>query len=245
MTVARATTYCSFLKTCVEGLTVHHPHAQKHVKRTIIHTAFHIYDFLLLFGPVVSWWCFPFERVIGFLQKVNATDRVGGELEGILTRSFLCGALLRRWLRRSDCPEIIQQFKAIFDRAFAPPSEAVDGDRAQYMFNGTSFSRVSMHFGNSLVLYYPSASASMPIPGSIERIVSHGMETSFSIRRQARLPHGQSDPFLQYYPYFPAQTYSSKMQNTTDTVQPSMILSHCAHFEFTGDRAVVVNLSRG
>ncbi|KAJ6532079.1 hypothetical protein B0H19DRAFT_853988, partial [Mycena capillaripes] len=159
---------------------------------------------------------------------------------------------LRRWLRRPDCPEIIKQFKAIFDRAFTPRSEAVgtspplmkDGDRAQYMFNGIGYSRASTHLGNSLVLYYPSTSANTPIAGSIEQILSTGEDTSFIIRRQAPLPPGQSDPFRRYYPYFPAQTYSSKMQNTTDTVKPSMIFSHLARFEFSQDRAVVVNLSR-
>jgi hypothetical protein len=251
MTAVRATAYRALLKTWVEGLTVHHPHTQHHAKRPNVHVAFHIYDFLLLFGPVISWWCFPFERVIGYLQKIN-TNRIGGELEGILTTSFLRGATLRRWLRRPDCPEIIKQFKAIFDRAFTPRSEAVgtspplmkDGERAQYMFNGISFSRASTHLGNSLVLYYPSASASTPMAGSIEQILSKGEETSFIIRRQASLPPGKLDPFCRYFPYFPAQTYSSKMQNTTDTVDPSLILSHCARFEYSDERAVVVNLSR-
>ena len=32
------------------------------------HAAFHIYDYLVLFGPVHSWWTFPFERLIGVLQ---------------------------------------------------------------------------------------------------------------------------------------------------------------------------------
>ncbi|KAJ7220379.1 hypothetical protein C8J57DRAFT_1095051 [Mycena rebaudengoi] len=252
MTVERATTYHNFLKTWVDRLNVHHPHTQNHVKRPNIHVAFHVYDFLLLFGPVISWWCFPFEQVIGYLQWINTTNRVRGELEGILTRSFLRGGTLQPWLRHSDCPEVIKQFKSIFDRSFATPSEVVgtslplinDGNRAQYMFNGTSFSRTSMHLGNSLVLYYPSTSVSTPIAGSIKRILSHGEETSFVIHRQAPLPPGQSDPFLRYFPYFPAQTYSSKMQDATDMVHPSMILSHCARFEFSEDRAVVLNLSR-
>ncbi|KAJ7775904.1 hypothetical protein DFH07DRAFT_732124 [Mycena maculata] len=252
MTVERATTYHNFLKSWVEGLTVHHPHTLNHAKRPNVHVVFHIYDFLLLFGPVISWWCFPFERIIGFLQKINTANHIGGELEGTLTKSFLRGANLRRWLRRSDCPEIIKQFKAIFDRAFAPQSERAgtspplvrDSNHAHYMFNGTNFSCALMHLGNSLVLYYPSTSASEPIAGSIEKIISRGDKTSFIIRCQAPLPTGQFDPFLRYYPYFPAQTYSTKMQNTTDTVHPSMILSHGARFEFSEDRAVVLNLSR-
>jgi hypothetical protein len=41
------------------------------------HLAFHIYDFLLLFGPAKSWWCFPFERLIGQLQRQPHNHRFG------------------------------------------------------------------------------------------------------------------------------------------------------------------------
>ncbi|KAJ7602580.1 hypothetical protein FB45DRAFT_758086 [Roridomyces roridus] len=250
MTVERASSYRGFLKQWVDGLTVHHPHTQHHAKRPNIHVAFHIYDFLLLFGPVISWWCFPFERVIGYLQKIHTTNRVGGELEGILTRSFLRGASLRRWLRRSDCPEVIKQFKAMFDRAFSPrtdsdsPPLAKDGERAHYTFNGANFSRASTHLGNSLILYYPSHSAITPIPGSIENIVCEGGTTTFSVRPHEVLPPGKMDPFLRYHPYLPATTYSSEMQPTTHKISPSMVLSHCARFEFSDDRAVILNLAR-
>ncbi|KAJ7613951.1 hypothetical protein FB45DRAFT_758993 [Roridomyces roridus] len=243
--------YRGFLKTWVDGLVVHHPHTQNHAKRPNIHVAFHIYDFLLLFGPVISWWCFPFERVIGYLQKIHTSNHVGGELEGTLTRSFLRGAALRRWLRRPDCPEIIKQFKLLFDRAFSPRSEAgdspplsEDGERAHYTLNGVTFSRASTNLGSSLVLYYPSASASAPIAGSIEKIDTVAGDVHFAVRRQAPLPSSQFDPFLRFAPYFPAVTYSSKMQNRIDKIKPSMVLSHCARFEFSEERAVVVNLGR-
>jgi hypothetical protein len=41
------------------------------------HMAMHIYDFLLLFGPVRSWWCFPFERLIGKLQRIPHNHKFG------------------------------------------------------------------------------------------------------------------------------------------------------------------------
>jgi hypothetical protein len=44
---------------------------------SIHHMAFHIYDFLELFGPVHSWWCFPFERLIGQLQKLPTNHKFG------------------------------------------------------------------------------------------------------------------------------------------------------------------------
>ncbi|KAF9066186.1 hypothetical protein BDP27DRAFT_1150464, partial [Rhodocollybia butyracea] len=53
----------------VRGLSTFFPLACEGKIKPNIHTAGHIYDFLLLFGPVMSWWCFPFERLIGALQK--------------------------------------------------------------------------------------------------------------------------------------------------------------------------------
>ena len=47
---------------------------------SIHHMAFHIYDFLKLFGPVHSWWTFPFERLIGQLQHLPSNHHFGGFL---------------------------------------------------------------------------------------------------------------------------------------------------------------------
>jgi len=44
------------------------------------HMALHIYDFLRLFGPVRSWWCFPFERLIGQLRRLPTNHIFGGSL---------------------------------------------------------------------------------------------------------------------------------------------------------------------
>lgn len=41
------------------------------------HMACHIYDYLKLFGPVRSWWCFPFERLIGQLQRLPTNNKFG------------------------------------------------------------------------------------------------------------------------------------------------------------------------
>ena len=45
-----------------------------------VHAAFHIWDFIQLFGPAVFWWCFGFERLIGHLEKLphNHTKRKSG-----------------------------------------------------------------------------------------------------------------------------------------------------------------------
>jgi hypothetical protein len=79
MTPSRALAYRKYHATWVDGLRTLFPHTREGRIRPNIHAAGHIYDFLLLFGPVMSWWCFPFERLIGTLQKINTNDHIGGK----------------------------------------------------------------------------------------------------------------------------------------------------------------------
>jgi hypothetical protein len=79
MTKQRANDVKNYHAAWVKDLRTLFPHAREGVPRPNIHAAGHIYDFLLLFGPVISWWCFPFERLIGALQKFNTNDHVGGK----------------------------------------------------------------------------------------------------------------------------------------------------------------------
>ncbi|KIN98785.1 hypothetical protein M404DRAFT_45430, partial [Pisolithus tinctorius Marx 270] len=65
MSTQRANAYCSYIAHYVGNLK------QVHLTfnlRPNHHAAFHIYDYLILFGPVHSWWTFPFERLISVLQ---------------------------------------------------------------------------------------------------------------------------------------------------------------------------------
>jgi hypothetical protein len=41
------------------------------------HAALHLGPLLLRFGPTRGWWMFPFERVIGLLQKINTNNKMG------------------------------------------------------------------------------------------------------------------------------------------------------------------------
>lgn len=41
------------------------------------HNALHVGDYFLPFGPVHGWWMFPFERVIGLLQKTKTNFKSG------------------------------------------------------------------------------------------------------------------------------------------------------------------------
>ncbi|KAF8583379.1 hypothetical protein K439DRAFT_1318835, partial [Ramaria rubella] len=74
MTEACATAYRDCLIKWVGDLTDIHPHTGH---RPNHHMAFHIYDFLLLFGPVWSWWCFAFERLIGQLRRLPSNHKIG------------------------------------------------------------------------------------------------------------------------------------------------------------------------
>ncbi|THU77172.1 hypothetical protein K435DRAFT_693539 [Dendrothele bispora CBS 962.96] len=77
MTTSRVIAVRDYLESWVKDLRTLFPHSRG-VWRPNIHAAGHIYDFLLLYGPVISWWCFPFERLIGALQKINTNDHIGG-----------------------------------------------------------------------------------------------------------------------------------------------------------------------
>jgi hypothetical protein len=103
------------------------------------------------------------------------------------------------------------------------------------------FSRAETHVGNSLVSYLDEGKTRF---GSIEKIkVTSQGSVSFAIRQQEALPSGKNDPFKDF-PHFPAQTYSSKMAETLVDVVPSKVLGHYARFNFSGDRAVVLDFRR-
>lgn len=63
--------------------SLHHvfPHTREHPLRPNRHVIFHIPDFLILFGPVMFWWAFPFERLIGHLQNFNTNNIIGGKID--------------------------------------------------------------------------------------------------------------------------------------------------------------------
>jgi hypothetical protein len=172
-----------------------------------------------------------------------------GTLEYTLLKSHMRGANLRRWLRRPGCPEVIRQFKRLFDKAFYNNQRMENettrsSNAAHYVTNDVVFSRSSSHVGNSIVFYYPSPSSSTPIAGSIQSIDSSRDQVFFSIKRQAPLPPGKHDPFCRF-PLFPAVTYSSQMDDSPEDLVPAeSVVSHAARYSFSSDRAVLVNLSR-
>jgi hypothetical protein len=90
MNLRRVTAYRTLMKQWIDNLFDVHPHAKDHHLRPNVHASLHLYDFLISFGPVVNWWCFPFERLIGTLQQINTNEKVGGVcLPPLLMKHFL------------------------------------------------------------------------------------------------------------------------------------------------------------
>ncbi|KIK14362.1 hypothetical protein PISMIDRAFT_78569, partial [Pisolithus microcarpus 441] len=107
----RASAYRQNIADYVKNLKCIHPTFNL---RPNHHAAFHVYDYLLLFGPVHSWWTFPYECLIGILQRLPSNHK-SGELEMTMFQSFLKGAKLRGWMSRSDCPPVICECKVLLD----------------------------------------------------------------------------------------------------------------------------------
>ncbi|TEB38597.1 hypothetical protein FA13DRAFT_1620063 [Coprinellus micaceus] len=61
------------------------------------HNALHLPKFMEYFGPIHGWWMFPFERLIGLLQK-HKTNFKFGELEETVIKTFCATSYLKRLL---------------------------------------------------------------------------------------------------------------------------------------------------
>jgi hypothetical protein len=113
-TLARAQTMLEYLLAYTQDLRQLHKGINHH---PIHHMALHLYEFILLYGPVRNWWTFPFERLIGTLQRLPQNHHFR-DLHVTLSHAFIRGGKLKRLLASSRCPEILRQCKGIFDRAF-------------------------------------------------------------------------------------------------------------------------------
>ncbi|PPQ82731.1 hypothetical protein CVT24_009908 [Panaeolus cyanescens] len=82
------------------------------------HMSLHLSEHLRNFGPVHSWWTFPFERVIGMVQRIP-TNNILGQLEETLALSFHRSSNLRNLFRSTTCPRIYSYASSIFERLFS------------------------------------------------------------------------------------------------------------------------------
>lgn len=117
----RATAYRAYIASYVGKLKTIYPASSA---RPNHHVSFHIYDYLILFGPVHSWWSFPFERLIGMLQHLPKNHKSG--LEATMMQSYLKAAKLRGWLSRPRCPPAIRECKILLDRTYGVTGASQD-----------------------------------------------------------------------------------------------------------------------
>ncbi|KIK52019.1 hypothetical protein GYMLUDRAFT_180723 [Collybiopsis luxurians FD-317 M1] len=227
------------------------------IPRPNIHAAGHVYDFLLLFGPVISWWCFPFEQLIRALQKINTNDHIGGEMESTIVRTVAQTANLRHWLRHQDCPKAICQLKVLFDKCFVPanaPStcdnfiEQKGPQRAYVKHNSVNLSPCDTHAGNANIIYCPSASEP-PVAGQIQRIENIHMpdgkhnDVHLHVRHYNSISKTLYDPFL-WYPHLLVKSYSSPLNSKVNVIDLDDVVAHPACYDYSHGQSVLVNLSR-
>ena len=74
MSRARSSAYLACLTQYLRELVEIHPNV--HILPNH-HMAMHLPHFFHLFGPVRSWWCFPFERLIGQIQRLLSNHKLG------------------------------------------------------------------------------------------------------------------------------------------------------------------------
>ncbi|KAK7467556.1 hypothetical protein VKT23_004609 [Stygiomarasmius scandens] len=250
MNMRRISSYRKHLKYWVDHLHKLYPHTEEHRERPNIHAAGHIYDFLVEFGPMLSWWCFPFERLIGTLQRLNTNEHIGGPLEQTIMESQTRAANIRRWLGRPDCPQVIKEVKRLFDKAFVPINsdfEYTDDPSPgqsllHYRSDGITFSCSAVHAGNATIVYRVADSPGR-LAGQIQHIFATNHSVVFHVRRQAPAAANHFDPFKRY-PHFPARIYSSYMADIIDVVFPEDVVSHGARYDFADGRSVVCDLTR-
>jgi hypothetical protein len=85
MTATQAQAYHGYIVAWIRDLRVLHLHAPH---RTNGHMALHVWDYLQLFSPVRSWWCFPYEHLIGQLQCLPINHIFGDSFTFFFVQTF-------------------------------------------------------------------------------------------------------------------------------------------------------------
>lgn len=71
---SRADLYLEHMRAYVEGIQDLFPDYKCHPNH---HMALHLQEYLRQYGPVHAWWTFPFERIIGMLQRIPNNGKFG------------------------------------------------------------------------------------------------------------------------------------------------------------------------
>ncbi|EGN97905.1 hypothetical protein SERLA73DRAFT_74155 [Serpula lacrymans var. lacrymans S7.3] len=115
------------------------------------HLSLHLDECLSLFGPVHSWWAFPFERYNGIIRDLNSNQKPG-EMEKSFLKYFCIGANLRAFASRIEFPqtELYDSMMKSFHRAFIEPNSSLLSDFLSYETTSTSSTAYSMELSEDV-----------------------------------------------------------------------------------------------
>lgn len=71
---AHSRLYLQHMQAYLEGVRKILPDYEFHPNH---HMALHLCEYLMFYGPVHAWWTFPFERLVGMLQRIPTNNRFG------------------------------------------------------------------------------------------------------------------------------------------------------------------------
>lgn len=71
---SRADLYLEHMQAYLKGIQELFPDYKCHPNH---HMAMHLHEYLRQYGPVHAWWTFPFERIIGMLQRIPNNGKIG------------------------------------------------------------------------------------------------------------------------------------------------------------------------
>lgn len=74
MTAERSEAYSNCMRLYMAQLPILFPHLNFRPNQ---HMSLHLPHFFRLFGPARSWWCFPYERIIGQIQRILSNHKLG------------------------------------------------------------------------------------------------------------------------------------------------------------------------
>ena len=114
MTEARSNAYLDCMTQYISNLPKLHPNANLKPNH---HMSMHVPLFLQLFVPARSWWCFPYEQLIGQIQRLLSNHKIG-QMESTLLLSFLKATKLQHWLSDPQSPSIFKEIKLVFDNIY-------------------------------------------------------------------------------------------------------------------------------
>jgi hypothetical protein len=158
-----------------------------------------------------------------------------------------------------DSPPLINEFKAVFNKAFPPLMPVYDDeetdsrisrtDVANYtvrdsLFGTFTYSCMSTHVGNSTIVYLPPSNGSVStVAGQIQRIDLLDGRPRFTVKRYGPIAHEEFDPFARY-PHFHCRSFASTFLSQEDVISLHDIISHGASLKLDNGRIAILNLSR-